>query len=75
MTGTWPLTWHSRPETHQNLIHTDKDHHHGARRHPEHCVQAMTSTELEYSAIPLARMETTGIEPVTPCLQSRCSPS
>jgi hypothetical protein len=74
MTGIWPLTWHTRPETHQNLIHTDKDQPHGARTHPEHCVQTSASTELEHSAIPPG-METTGIEPVTPCLQSRCSPS
>ena len=44
--------WHTRPETHQNLIHTDKDQPHGARTRPGHCAQACAATELERSAIP-----------------------
>lgn len=46
--------WHTHPETHQNLIHTDKDHHHGARPRPGPLSPARASTELLLFAIPLA---------------------
>jgi hypothetical protein len=45
--------WHTRPETHQNLIHTDKDHHHGARTRPGPLSQTHAATEILLSAIPL----------------------
>jgi len=44
--------WHTRPETHQNLIHTDKDQPHGARPQPDLCVPTGAATELILSAIP-----------------------
>jgi hypothetical protein len=73
----------ARPETHQNLIHPDKDQ----------CLQPETPTasqfhsepsmpvSFRFSAIPPNQLDTTlmveviGLEPTTPCLQSRCSPS
>ena len=96
-----------RPETHQNLIHPDKDHrasnrdatrHRTAHRRTD-AILDMTSTRTDQcrSAIGFSRdtpaseqihcasratsahanrgMEVIGLEPTTPCLQSRCSPS
>jgi hypothetical protein len=39
--------WHTRPETHQNLIHTDKDQQHGARMPPGQSARTPAFTELE----------------------------
>ena len=87
---------HTRPETHQNLIHPDKEQNNAvaSRRdaqRPRHALQTFiqdchggteTHTSLRYSlaVAPTGMetptdMETIGIEPTTPCLQSRCSPS
>ena len=116
---------HARPETHQNLIHPDKEHlpppetirwQHQRRRHrafrrvptgpsritpqpaPNRLLlcdtypnqqPAGSSTSqiinrtadqsrpirLVRPALSTALVETIGIEPTTPCLQSRCSPS
>jgi hypothetical protein len=103
----------TRPETHQNLIHLDKEQpgrrssrSNGAATRPGRYARTRVHTELGHSAIlgsvarcpfsgfrkntpatgdgkpgagpaagPGAGMETIGIEPTTPCLQSRCSPS
>jgi hypothetical protein len=104
---------HTRPETHQNLIHSCKEQHGhpqtmimggrspgsnpraGNRRNhtPGTLCPDARSHRTRTSAIlrpsvnfpapaftqktpqPPAGMETIGIEPTTPCLQSRCSPS
>ncbi len=65
------------PETHQNPIHPDKDHtaqprQRAARpiRHTTRNAPVPAGTRMETT-----RMETIGVEPTTPCLQSRCSPS
>jgi hypothetical protein len=85
------MRW-KRPETHQNLIHIDKDHALGAtpgdrRLHLETPVASQFQTEttdancFRFSAIhnPIISItvvvEVIGLEPTTPCLQSRCSPS
>ena len=111
-----PISSHTRPETHQNLIHSIKEQRHptgqhiGMTRHPGRFAQAHDQPNSEHSAIQTdvalklasqrqqrpsftskrlrgARawdfivckqtivVETIGIEPMTPCLQSRCSPS
>jgi hypothetical protein len=116
---TSPNRSHTRPETHQNLIHPDKDHappeRQRPRRHPHHSQnqtvhkntrmrrssRLLCDTVLAAGRTPsrstqaskhqdrakprhLAEriildedhlVETIGIEPTTPCLQSRCSPS
>ena len=108
-----PQPW-QRPETHQNLIHPDKEHSARNREHlntgtkaaatpirergqhdgpnsdftatiPWHGASPHTSAKaIPWHPDPLRLrphpsdpgiMETTGFEPVTPCLQSRCSPS
>ena len=113
-----PQPW-QRPETHQNLIHPDKEQcqpHKGqpapARQQPQPPIRAggtltcrirtslrrltrntqsnhqdrqafVTLRGIEPFRLLRSRtaqartgsMETTGFEPVTPCLQSRCSPS
>jgi hypothetical protein len=91
----------ARPETHQNLIHPDKDLSSGLTRgpasppasqfHPEilrH--RTINADRFRFSAIhshnctdhpttPIRKtrivVEVIGLEPTTPCLQSRCSPS
>ena len=116
---------HTRPETHQNLIHSNKEQHdrstgtadtNGATTPPGRFAQAHDQTEFEHPryrpksaslldltvprpataliicfandcrrertvgllaafALQMRVVETIGIEPMTPCLQSRCSPS
>jgi hypothetical protein len=78
----------SRPETHQNLIHPDKE-----RRLPFGDTSGIAVPHrtinadcFRFSAIPSDQpdtptpetrvvVEVIGLEPTTPCLQSRCSPS
>ena len=78
-----PPSCPAHPGAHQNLIHTCQRPSRGARRRP---VPAPTGTEPlplhDNSGDPrpiirptLTRVEADGIEPTTPCLQSRCSPS
>jgi hypothetical protein len=82
----------ARPETHQNLIHPDKEQsptipikgdNNGITPNPEHpvpdpqqfrssCFSAIQPTP---PSTPDTLVEVIGIEPTTPCLQSRCSPS
>ena len=79
----------ARPETHQNLIYTfqrttapnriapdgtDADPPPAQRRNTAIRIRGfpVTSNQRPQASI---LVETTGIEPVTPCLQSRCSPS
>ena len=75
-----------RPETHQNLIHPDKDHKPSGQLPPPGRNKSRSRTTVQ-PAEPVfhpstafrkpshALVETIGFEPTTPCLQSRCSPS
>jgi hypothetical protein len=74
--GTYPLTTgqtcnRTRPETHQNLINPDKEPPpRGGNNGAAPCGNSAESrTSLRYL------VEVIGLEPTTPCLQSRCSPS
>ena len=42
---------------------------------PPHALGGTASSELKHFAMYRDLVETIGIEPMTPCLQSRCSPS
>jgi hypothetical protein len=73
-----------RPETHQNLIYPDKEQRPGgAQTAPQARFVSLHTNSADYfrfSAIhspnpPSPLVETIGLEPTTPCLQSRCSPS
>ena len=71
----------ARPATHQNLIHPDKDHIRHPTRDtlgaapagaaPIRCFTVKRPTPLQTANT----LEAIGLEPTTPCLQSRCSPS
>jgi hypothetical protein len=70
----------ARPETHQNLIHHEKEQ--TALRRSAQRGNRLTSLRRGKNPFPRHRrslggavVETIGIEPTTPCLQSRCSPS
>ena len=86
----------ARPETHQNLIHPDKDLSPGLTRGPappsgdtsgiaipKGIINAdyfrfsaiLTRQPHTQSPRPEIVVEVIGLEPTTPCLQSRCSPS
>ena len=94
----------TRPETHQNLIHPDKEqmrrqkniasirrpawpatflaehHRHDLVTFPRVTVSVIGDQEKAGCLITghwhlITDLETTGFEPVTPCLQSRCSTS
>ena len=77
----------ARPETHQNLIHRDKEqrrpyrtslpdppHSPAQRRSEPNRSETLTSPRYATTR-PHPMVETIGFEPTTPCLQSRCSPS
>ena len=80
-----------RPETHQNLIHPDKDPSSGLTRGPAPPCGDTSGVAVPHRnqqsrfafASPRRRptgsitevVEVIGLEPTTPCLQSRCSPS
>jgi hypothetical protein len=118
-----PISSHTRPETHQNLIHSNKEQHdrstgaadQTAQSHtrdalPRHMIKPNSNIRDTDQSQPAAQplpprwptalivceqtiaavrglggftrllckrgvVETIGIEPMTPCLQSRCSPS
>ena len=84
----------ARPETHQNLIHPDKEHTKPDPRaslvsatpqRPHAMGSTPSTTKPIFSAVTNTHalntssfsylVETIGFEPMTPCLQSRCSPS
>ncbi len=81
----------ARPETHQNLIHPDKDLPLGQTQEPAPsfedttgvAVLIRTSMPISFASpryrpdtsTPMVMVEVIGLEPTTPCLQSRCSPS
>ena len=90
------LRW-QRPETHQNLIHPDKDlslgfdprtgasiwrhlrHRDSEVNHQCRLLSLLRDTHpnnlIPQSPRPEIVVEVIGLEPTTPCLQSRCSPS
>ena len=71
-----------RPETHQNLIHPDKDRcpqletppASRSRRKPQMPIAVASPRYIPTLHITEV-VEVIGLEPTTPCLQSRCSPS
>ena len=91
----------ARPETHQNLIHPDKDLSSGLTRGPASPSETPMASQFlpeslrggtinadhfrfsaiqpDHRATPILKtrivVEVIGLEPTTPCLQSRCSPS
>jgi hypothetical protein len=84
-------------ETHQNLIHRDKDHPGHNRRSGRLLSETPPASQFQRTKMPIAvaspryacseldpesrsphspnMVEVIGLEPTTPCLQSRCSPS
>ena len=81
------LRW-QRPETHQNLIHPDKERRPiwghlrhrssilGFQRQNHQCRSlSLLRDTIRSSPEPPKVVEVIGLEPTTPCLQSRCSPS
>ncbi len=79
-------TCNRRVQTRQTLIHMSKEQNQAFRRRPSHIRTTIARlprqrlrSMLMRSAFPPRRsplqMEVDGIEPTTPCLQSRCSPT